>query len=135
MGAGETDDGLSSPGPERDGEYRTGVRSSGWTERERIAALGRTMLRDRRRLHDWFAHLVARGGDVEARELESFESRLRKSIDRAETRALSVPAIEYDGSLPTRVMSVPCSVVVKGSLRFGAIICCASRAAMECGIA
>ncbi len=42
---------------------------------------------------------------------------------------------KYERSMPTRVMSVPCSVVIKGSLRRGAIICWASSAAMECGMA
>ena len=43
----------------------------------------------------------------------------------------------YDGSWPTSVMSVPCRVVMNGSRVFlkDAIICCASMAAMECGMA
>ncbi len=47
---------------------------------------------------------------------------------------------KYDGSAPTNVMSVPCSVVTYGSLRLvrwlsQASICRASIALTECGIA
>ncbi len=42
---------------------------------------------------------------------------------------------KYDRSIPTSVMSVPCSVVMKGRRRCGASICCASRAEIEWGIA
>ncbi len=42
---------------------------------------------------------------------------------------------KYEGSAPTRVISVPCRVVMKGRRRTGAIICWASIAAMECGMA
>ena len=46
--------------------------------------------------------------------------------------------LRYDGSLPTSVMSVPCSVVTMraaGSARGEASICCASYAAVACGTA
>src|ERR1017187_5802362 len=42
---------------------------------------------------------------------------------------------KYEGSAPTSVISVPCSVVMYGSRRTLATICCASSAAIECGIA
>ncbi len=41
---------------------------------------------------------------------------------------------KYERSAPTSVMSVPCRVVINGSRRL-VVICCASSAEMECGIA
>ena len=43
--------------------------------------------------------------------------------------------VKYDGSCPTSVMSVPCSVVTTFRSRWCRIICFASHAAVACGIA
>jgi len=68
-----------------------------------------------------------------------FRNRLPQQIAEIEVTP-SLCSIEYRvigkklGLLPTRVMSVPCSVVINGSRR-GAAICRASNALTECGIA
>jgi hypothetical protein len=43
--------------------------------------------------------------------------------------------VKYEGSCPTNVMSVPCSVVTMGRCRVSAINCCAIQPEIACGIA
>lgn len=66
-------------------------------------ALGRCLLRDRRRLGAWIDRVARRGAGVDPREIERLEGQLQASIAQVDARRASVPAIRYDESLPVHV--------------------------------
>ncbi len=80
----------------------------------------------------WISRCTPSSDTVDAR-------RLADTAVTASDRSIENATIsEYDGSLPTRVMSVPCSVVItRGAARrsVAAMTCCAMNAAAACGTA
>ena len=81
------------------GTGKAGDRLKADLKAQRDAVVG-CLLRDRRRFDAWSERLARRADSVDPREIERLRSQMQVSAARLEERRLSLPAINYDDTLP-----------------------------------
>ena len=96
------------------GTGEAGVRLKADLRAQREAVEG-CLLRDRRRFAAWIERLARRADSIDPREIERLRSQVQVSSARLEERRLSLPAINYDDTLPVHARRVEIAAAIASS--------------------